>query len=318
METAPDNPTHDEECVVHDHPVPPEEVGRYSVSRDPAAEQDIADYVLREAPDEIIQHVEWIKTEYILGEAYHIWDVTTDLNRWWVITNLTNLYSQKHFPSLDYTFSFHLGLMMRLQSRPQGPDSSDPDPFDEVFRRQEQAKHRFNRAIEAEDYQAVGMQLRECLITLITALRRRINLPSDVEKPQDANFVDWVGVLLNQLCPGNRNERLRKYVRVTSEKTWQLVNWLTHDRNANKTASWIAIDGCDLIVNHYVLLLQMSRTDRVDACPQCSSRNFRSHFDIAIEPDGGYFDTCAICDWSNHPGQRETLEENELPARTKE
>ncbi len=79
-----------------------------------------------------------VKTEYVMGTAYEIWDVTTDKDRWWVITNLTNLYSQQHFPSLDYTLSFHIGLMMRLRSR-DGGGSDDPDPFDEVMRRQEQA-----------------------------------------------------------------------------------------------------------------------------------------------------------------------------------
>ena len=48
---------------------------------------------------------------------------------------LTNLYSQKHFPSLDYTLSFHIGLMMRLKSRSDRVSASDPSPFDEVLRR---------------------------------------------------------------------------------------------------------------------------------------------------------------------------------------
>lgn len=317
MEITPESPTNEEECVIHDHPVPPEEIKRYSVSRDPAAEQDIANYVQGQARDETIQHVERVKLEYVLGEAYEIWDVTTDQDRWWVVTNLTNLYSQKHFPSLDYTLSFHIGLMMRIRSRPEGPDSSDPDPFDEVFRRGEHAKFRFDRAVEAEDYQAVGMQLRECLITLVTVLRRRIPIPTSIEKPQDANFTEWITVLLSQLCPGKRNEILRKYVRVVSEKTWQLVNWLTHDRNANKTASSIAIDSCDMVVGQYIQLLQRNRTDRTDTCPQCSSRNIRSHFDIAIEPDGAYYDTCAVCGWSSHPVKRNIIAENESNDQTK-
>ena len=145
MVSKPDKPV--DECVVHDHPVPPEEVGRYSVERDLAAEQDIANYVQVEASDETVQHVERVKTEYVMGDAYEVWDVTTDKNRWWVITNLTHLYLQKYFPSLDYTLSFHVGLMMRLRSRPGGADSSEPDPFDEVFRRQEQAKHRYDRRL---------------------------------------------------------------------------------------------------------------------------------------------------------------------------
>jgi hypothetical protein len=31
-----------DECVVHDHPVAPEEIGRYGEEHNPAAEQDIA------------------------------------------------------------------------------------------------------------------------------------------------------------------------------------------------------------------------------------------------------------------------------------
>ena len=307
MVSKPDKPV--DECVVHDHPVPPEEVGRYSVERDLAAEQDIANYVQVEASDETVQHVERVKTEYVMGDAYEIWDVTTDKNRWWVITNLTNLYLQKYFPSLDYTLSFHVGLMMRLRSRPGGADSSEPDPFDEVFRRQEQAKHRYDRAIEAEDYQAVGMQLRECLISLVGVMRRRIELRADLEKPQDANFAGWARVLMDHLCAGQGNKELRQYMKTVSEKTWQLVSWLTHDRNADRTASSIAIHGCDTIVGHYVQLLMRDRADRADTCPQCLSRNIRTHFDIAIESDGAYFDTCGACGWDNHPGYHDDGEQ---------
>ena len=307
METKPENPSTDEKRAVHNHPVQPDEVRRYSVSRDPAAEQDITNYVHMETDDETVKHVERVKTEYILGKTYEIWDVATNKNRWWVITNPTNLYSQKQFPSLDYMISLHVGLTMRIQSRPEGPNISDPNQFDEVFRRQEQAKDRFDRAIEAEEYQAVGMQLRECLISLIAVLRQRIELPANVEKPQDANFIGWTNTLMDHLCSGKRNKELRKYMKVTSEKTWQLVNWLTHARNANKTASFVAIDGCDMVVGHYIQLLHMEQTDRTNTCPQCSSRNIRSHFDISIEPDGAYYDTCGVCDWSSHPGFRDNV-----------
>lgn len=292
----------DTECVVHDHPVPPEEVGRYSVERDSAAEQDIANYVHGQAKDETVQHVERIKTEYIMGDPYEIWDVTTDVNRWWVITNLTNLYLQKYFPSLDYTVSFHVGLMMRLRSRPEGADSSDPHPFDEVFRRQEQARKRHERAIEAEDYQAVGMQLRECLISLAGIMQRRIELKAKTQRPKRADFIGWSTVVIDHLCQGESNKELRRYMKNSSEKTWQLVSWLTHDRNANTTASAISIDGCDNLVAHYVQLMLKERFDKFAACPLCSSRNIRRHFDITIEPDGDYFDTCGACDWNNHPG----------------
>ena len=159
------------DCVVPSGAVPAEELDRYSVERDPPPEKDISNYVESQARDESVKHVERVKEEVVLSERYEIWDVTTDKDRWWVITNLTNLYSQRHFPSLDYTLSFHIGLMMRLRNRPDGADSNEPSPFDDVFRRQEQARDRFEVAVEAEDFQAVGMHLRECLLSLISAFR---------------------------------------------------------------------------------------------------------------------------------------------------
>jgi len=249
------NPNTSESEFVHSHPVPPSELARYSIDRDPDSEQGIARYVEIEAPDENVQHVERVKREIVLGDTYDIWDVTTDKDRWWVITNLTNLYSQHHFPSLDYTISFHIGLMMRLRSRPVGGDEQEPSPFDEVFRRQEQAKTRHDQAMEAEDYQAVGMQLRECLISLIAAVRRRLELPLSAELPQGANFNGWSEVLINKCCPGESHQELRQYLKGVSKDTWQLVNWLTHHRNANTTASSIAIHACDTVVGHFIQVL---------------------------------------------------------------
>lgn len=290
-----------DDCVVHDHPVPPEELARYSVDRDPYSEADIASYVEGQARDEEVQHVERIKTEVVLGDTYEMWDVTTNSGRWWVITNLTNLYSQKHFPSLDYTLSFHIGLMMRLRSRSDNVDAGEPSPFDEVIRREEQASHRHETAVEAEDYQTVGMLLREALISLIGALRRRTEMPEEIERPQDANFIEWSNVLMNELCPGSSNKSLRQHLKSVAKESWQLVNWLTHSRNSNKTASSIAIHSCQTVIGHFIQILERSRIDNNEECPVCKSRNIRTHFDISIGDDGEYFSSCGVCDWTDHP-----------------
>ena len=290
------------ECVMPPPAMPPEKLARYGVERDPHSEGDIARYVEGQARDETVKHVEKVKEEVVAGEKYEIWDVTTDKDRWWVITNLTNLYSQRHFPSLDYTLSFHVGLMMRLSSRPQGADSSDPTPFDEVFRRQEQAKHLHDRAVEAEDFQAVGVQLRECLISLVGAMRRRIQIASEGERPQDSNFVAWSALLMDELCRGGSNKELRQYLKNIAKETWQLVSWLTHHRNAAEHTSLIAIHGCDTVVGHFLQVLHRSKTEKVGHCPLCNSREIRSHYDPSIEPDGDYYLTCGKCDWTNHPG----------------
>jgi hypothetical protein len=64
--------------------------------RDPHSEADIAQYVEIEAQGQSVKHVEKVKEEVVLGEVYEIWDVTTDKERWWVISNMTNLYSQRY------------------------------------------------------------------------------------------------------------------------------------------------------------------------------------------------------------------------------
>lgn len=291
----------DDQCVVHEHPVPPGELDRYAVDSDPHSEMDIVRYVESHAPDETVQHIEKIKREIVLGGVYDIWDVMTDKNRWWVITNLTNLYSQKHFPSLDYTLSFHIGLMTRLQSRSGRVSANDPSPFDEVLRRGEQASDRHDSAVEVEDFQAVGMLLRESLISLTTALRRHTDIPTEVERPQDSNFNGWTEVLMNHLCGGGSNKELRQHLKNTAKETWQLVNWLTHTRSANKTSSSIAIHACQTITGHFIQILEKSRTDQMEECPVCKSHNIRTHYDISIPHDGDYYVSCGVCEWTNHP-----------------
>lgn len=223
--------------------IQPGDVERYSAFHDADRERDIARYVEIEAPDEEIRHVELVKTEIVVGIPHEVWDVATDKDRYWVITELTNLYPQRLFPSLDYTLSFHVGLMLRIRSRPGGATSEDPSPFDDVFRRQEQAKVSYDHAVEPEDYQTIGMQLRECLISLAAAVRRRVPLSTDAVRPKDADFAGWMEVLAVELCGGKSNKALRHYLTSTSKNTWQLVGWLTHARNATEASASIAIHG---------------------------------------------------------------------------
>jgi hypothetical protein len=94
-----------------------------------------------------------------------------------------------------------------------------------------------------------------------------------------------------------------------SKDTWQLVNWLTHHRNATSTASSIAIHACDTVVGHFIQLLMRNKTDDVEQCPLCKSRDVRTHFDRDIEPDGEYYMTCGACSWGTHPTDSGILDE---------
>lgn len=291
----------DPEEGFHPEPIPFGELWKYTLDRDLHSQTDIKDYVEGQAKDEKVEHVERVKEEVILGEKYEVWDVSTNKNHWWVLTNLTNLYPQSYFQSLDYTLSFHIGLMMRLRNRSNDIDIREPDPFDDVLRRLEQARNRHFQAVEAEEFQAIGMQLRESLISLIAGLRRRLKLSFEGKQPQDSNFVDWIEIIANKLCPGRSNKEIRSYLKNTAKNTWQLVNWLTHDRNANRSASLVSLNASDDIIDNLIIMLQRNRTDFVDQCPQCSSRQVRTHFDISIEPDGDYYLSCGVCDLTDHP-----------------
>lgn len=284
-------------------PLPPREIAQYLINTDPHLETDISEYFELEVPDETVLLVEKIKQEIVAGEAYEIWDVTTDKGRWWVITNLTNKYSQHHFPSLDYVLTFHVGLMMRVKSRSVGADADEPHPFDEVFRRKQQAEERHDSAVEAVDYQAVGMQLRESLISLIGAMRRRVDIAEGTDPPKSADFVSWSQILINELCSGSGNQKLRMYLRTMAKETWQLVSWLTHDNDADRTASSIAIHACNTTVGHFAQLLERSSTGGIQHCPICKSRQIRTHFDPQFLPDGEYYLSCGACEWNDHPAR---------------
>lgn len=287
-----------------DRPIPPDTLAVYALRGDVHDEAEIADYVNRQCRgEETVQYVERIKTEYVRGERFDAWDVHTDKQRWWVLTNGTNLYSQAHFPSLDYTLSFHIGLTHRIQARQERERGDrEPDPFEEVYRRCDEVTDLIVEAIEAEEFQSAAMRLRECLITLVGAVRRRIELPVGGEFPKDADVLGWNEVLINHFCPGEPNKVLRQYLKMTATRTWQLVSWLTHDRDANKTAAIIAHEAVSVQIGNFIQLVIRDRVDLTEVCPQCSSRNVQSYFDAAIEPDGAYYERCRACDWNNHPG----------------
>src|ERR1039458_3038997 len=74
--------------------------------------REIRSYVEWQAKGEKVTFLEKVATEPLLGRSMDIWNVHTDggERKWWVITNPTNLYAQRLFPSMDYMISFHVGV----------------------------------------------------------------------------------------------------------------------------------------------------------------------------------------------------------------
>lgn len=252
---TPRTPAHKEEdgeCVIPGA-MPAEALGDYVLPTEGTEADRIRSYVEWQAHDEVVQHLEKVATEWLYGQRLDAWDVKTDKDRWWVITNPTNLYSQRLFPSLDYTISFHVGVTTRIAQAEITEEQEDAhDNVNQLWNRIARARMALFSAEEAEDFQSVGMRCREALLLLVQKLGTGTLLPADQELPQRANFVAWSELLADNLAGGESRERLRAYLKAISKSTWQFTNWLTHARNAGRHDCAIAIEATENVLSSFM------------------------------------------------------------------
>lgn len=248
----------------------------YPVETPEIERRAVEDYLKSQSgPDFTVEHVEKLTSEYVLGRQYDVWDAHTNEGRWWVITPPTNLYSQDQIRSMDIALSFHIGLMSRMMARStvHSEQNSSRSWVLEVMRRLETASDNLDRAKEVEDVQAVGMRLRETLLTLTARLRSLdLQMPQAVELPQqDGNFKGWAEVYAGILAPGASSARLRKALKTQSDHTWEYLGWLTHARNASTLDGRLAYSLTSGLVEAFLLALERLERTADERCPACSS-----------------------------------------------
>ncbi|GAA4862229.1 hypothetical protein [Actinomycetospora straminea] len=262
-------------------------------------------------PDFAVEHVEKVNSESILGRDYDVWDAHTNEGRWWVITPPTNLYSQEQIKSMDIALSFHIGLMTRMEAR--NPvifrEAEDRTWVLEVLRRIETASDNLDRAKEVEDVQAVGMRLRECLLSLVSKMREiSLSLPPESTLPsQNGNFKEWAAVFSNAIAPGRSLAHLRKLLKSQSDSTWELLGWLTHARNASHLDGRLALVAANSLVELFLFALARAEREALERCPACSSYQVEKQM---AEPGEGWLLVCSTCGWS-----RQTDPPGPSPAR---
>ena len=76
--------------------------------------EHVETYMRSQLPTQGLELAQKVYSERVHAECHDIWDVHTKRSRWWVITNPTNLYSQKQFPNMDLALTFHVGLCLRV------------------------------------------------------------------------------------------------------------------------------------------------------------------------------------------------------------
>lgn len=255
---SPRTPAHKKkngECVIPGA-MPAEALADYVLKVGDDEADRVRSYVEWQAPDETVKHLEKVASESIFGQQMEAWDVRTNKNRWWVITNPINLYSQKLFPSLDYTLSFHVGVTTRMMQSEMSEEQEDAhDHINQLWNKLARARATLFSAQKAEDFQSVGMKCRECLLFLAQSLGQAEMVPEGQEEPQRGNFIDWCELIANHLAGGSSNERLRSYLKAISKSAWQLVNWLTHTQNAGKFDGSIATEATENVLGSFMTAL---------------------------------------------------------------
>ena len=265
-------------------------------------ERHIRNYMESQGPDDEIHHLEKVATQHILGRKYAIWDVHTGDGRWWVITTPTNLYSQEAFESMDFALTFHIGLTARVMAKNEPPGSAEErDRLAGPLRRWQQAADALEQADEAEEFQAVGMRCRECLLALIREIARDDMVPEGEEKPQLSNFLKWSEYSATALAGGGSAARIRAYLKAIAKTTWELVNWLTHATNATLADGRIAVDATQNVIAAYGMALVRYERGEPDRCPACSSYRLTSDYRPELGGESPYITLCEACGWESMP-----------------
>ena len=179
-----------------------------------------------------------------LGVDVRIWNIKTDVEgSWWVVEGdeiPMNLYSQgAHYFSTDEVYSFHIGLMQRMQNKfsEYKPENYvramtlDEEIAPNLFRKLKNIAELIDSAKEIEDFQSIGVQCREVLIELAN----NIYIPEMAgkeERPQKSNFKKKTELFANFYLYGSENSDYRSYIKKITEAVWDYANKITHSQSS--------------------------------------------------------------------------------------
>lgn len=262
--------------------------------------RDIRQYVELQSGEKVVQ-LEKIASERILGRKHDIWDVYTETTRWWVITDLMNLYSHEDFRSMDQVLSFHIGAMARIIER-QRKDAPEEERYHlpGAWRRFSQAVDAYNAADEAEEFQAVGIRCRQSLLAFVRDIGSESWLPSAAERPQMDNFRAWAELVAEAVS----TDRLRAYLKEIAKSTWNLVVWLQHESNATRFDGEMALDATENVLGAFGMAIVKHQQGMPDRCPKCGSYKVVSDYRPELNVEPPYVTLCGACGWEKSAGEK--------------
>jgi hypothetical protein len=261
-------------------------------------------YMGSQAPDLTVEFAQKIYSENVLDHRHDVWDVHTNVDRWWVITNPTNLYSQAQFPNMDLAVTFHVGLCLRMPRSEKTKLAEIPiEPFAQCYRYLSEASDALRQAQEVADYQAIGVRCREALLAFVEAAQTVIPWVSEKDRPKRADFRAWVDHICSVSLAGPSQKDRRQLFKTLLDSAWGFSNWLTH----TKSSKWHDAEAASSTTENAVALCISAVIQHIrgvpDACPACGSHRLSPEraFDPARPDDEWERPTCMRCDWTGEP-----------------
>lgn len=246
-------------------------------------------------PDTKVTLVQKVSSYRLLGTDYDVYDVHMPKERWWVITEPTNLYSQESFPEYDVAFSFHVGLMLRVMNRERVEiDDEKAEEVGGAWRRYEAAVAALDSAREAEDYQGVAIKCREALLAFGREHQGADWFSTPELKPKVNDFKGWATLYAQSLSTG----RMRRYLNEISDKTWDVAVSLQHDSNATVWDAEMLLDATSHVFHMYSTAIVKAKRNAPRRCPKCGSYRLVVDGDIHVRAgQQGWIqaDICSAC-----------------------
>ncbi len=250
----------------------------------PATEQEIervTAYMRSEAPNLTVQLVQKVYAENVLEVRHEIWDVHTNVDRWWVITEPMNLYAQDQFPNMDLALTFHVGLCLRVpRSERQKLSALPVEPFVACYRQLQEASDALSQAREVTDYQAIGVRCREALLAFVSAAHEVAPWQSEEPAPKKADFKVWIDHICSVALHGSPHANRRQLFKTLMDAAWGFSNWLTHAQGSHSHDAEAAVAACENAIGLCTAAVIQHVRGVPDQCPACGSQR--------LSPERGY------------------------------
>jgi hypothetical protein len=263
----------------------------------------VTEYMQSQAPGLTVEFVQKVYSENVLHVRHDVWDVHTNVDRWWVITEPMNLYAQEQFPNMDLALTFHMGLCLRIPRSDRQKLSEIPaEPFVACLLALQEASEALTQA-QVVDYQSIGVRCRETLPAFVNIAQTVMPWTGTEEPPKKADLKAWADHICSVALSGDSDKYRRHLFKTLLESAWDFTNWLTHTKSSNWHDAEAAFSVTENAIGLCISAVIRHVRGVPEQCPACASQR--------LSPQRGYHrdfpemewerPTCDKCGWAGEP-----------------